>query len=209
MRGAGPRAARRRAPSLAAGGTSSDAGDDRLDLPQPASSGSPGTVRRSIVAVARSREHERGGAAVHHRRQKRAVARVRVRARAASSVAGLDGASSRPRCVTALTPSCGRDECAARPRSSTSITEKPRWATASSSHVGSPTMQASGRRSAQLVEHGGRAEAAVLLVGDQREQDVAVGPARPRARPPRPSPPCRPSCRTCRGRTCGRPRCAA
>ena len=31
--------------------------------------------------------------------------------------------SSRPRSATALTPSWGRDECAARPRSSTSTTE--------------------------------------------------------------------------------------
>ena len=43
-----------------------------------------------------------------------------------------------------MTPSSGREECAARPRISTSIAANPRWATITSSHVGSPTMQASG-----------------------------------------------------------------
>ena len=43
-----------------------------------------------------------------------------------------------------MTPSSGRDEWAARPKSSTSTTAKPRCATARSSHVGSPTRQASG-----------------------------------------------------------------
>src|ERR1022692_151386 len=56
---------------------------------------------------------------------------------------------SRPRCDTALTPSAACEECAACPVNATSTTAYPRCAITRSSHVGSPTRQASGSRPAR------------------------------------------------------------
>ena len=73
----------------------------------------------------------------------------------------------------ASTPRSGRDPCAARPRVSMSKASQPRCAMQSRSSVGSATIAAS---ALQLCSSRLRADAAGLLVGHRRDDDIAAEP---------------------------------
>ena len=152
---------------------------------------SPGTVRRSTTARAE-------GARTNGDSPPLATVTMREPPLGQGTPRSSTATRRRPRWVTALTPSSGWEEWAARPSRVTSTRAYPRKVCARASHVGSPTTATSGRTPSRgsasstasvprLASSSSATRASTTRPGDR-------GARAPRR--PRPSPPLRSSCPT-------------